>query len=126
MAGSARPAQRLEEVVVTAQRRAESVQRAAVAVSVLAADDLREAGVTRPQELTELVPALQVAATSAPISIFYLRGAGNFTGNALTDSAVAFNVGGVYIGASAFDGRIFLRSRADRDIEGSAGHALWP
>jgi iron complex outermembrane receptor protein len=27
-----------------------------------------------------------------------LRGAGNFTGNALTDSAVAFNVGDVYIG----------------------------
>jgi iron complex outermembrane recepter protein len=97
-AGSARPAHRLEEVVVTAQRRVESVQRAAVAVSVLAAADLREAGVTRPQELTELAPALQVAATSAPISLFYLRGAGNFTGNVLTDSAVAFNVGGVYIG----------------------------
>jgi iron complex outermembrane recepter protein len=60
------PAQRLEEVVVTAQRRAESVQRAAVAVSVLTPDDLREGGVAKPQELT--------------------------------DSAVAFNVGGVYIG----------------------------
>jgi iron complex outermembrane recepter protein len=97
-AGSALPAQRLEEVVVTAQRRAESVQRAAVAISVLTPDDLRKARVAKPQELTELVPSLQVAATAAPISVFYLRGAGNFTGNALTDSAVAFNVGGVYIG----------------------------
>jgi iron complex outermembrane recepter protein len=97
-AGPGHSAQRLEEVVVTAQRRAESVQRAAVAVSVIAANDLRDAGVTKPQELTELAPALQVAATSAPISLFYLRGAGNFTGNALTDSAVAFNVGGVYMG----------------------------
>jgi iron complex outermembrane recepter protein len=97
-AGSARPAQRLEEVVVTAQRRSENVQRAAVAVSVLAPGDLRDAGVTKPQELTELAPALQVAASATPISVFYLRGAGNFTGNALTDSAVAFNVGGVYIG----------------------------
>jgi iron complex outermembrane receptor protein len=85
-------------VVITAQRRAESLQRAAVPVTVLAPDDLREAGITKPQELTELVPALQVANTAAPISIYYLRGAGNFTGNALTDSAVAFNVGGVYIG----------------------------
>jgi iron complex outermembrane receptor protein len=96
--GTALPSQRLEEVVVTAQRRAESVQRAAVAVSVITPGDLREAGVTKPQEITDLAPALQVAASAAPISVFYLRGAGNFTGNALTDSAVAFNVGDVYIG----------------------------
>ena len=82
-------------MVVTAQRRTESAQRAAVPITVLASDDLRDAGVAKPQELTELVPALQVAATAAPISVYYLRGAGNFTGNALTDSAVAFNVGGV-------------------------------
>jgi iron complex outermembrane receptor protein len=97
-ADSARSGQRLEEVVVTAQRRTESAQRAAVPISVLTPDELRDAAVAKPQELTELVPALQVAATAAPISVYYLRGAGNFTGNALTDSAVAFNVGGVYIG----------------------------
>jgi iron complex outermembrane receptor protein len=89
---------RLEEVEVTAQRRAENVQRAAVAVGVLTAAELREAGVSKPQELGELLPSLQVAATAAPISVFYLRAAGNFTGNALTDSAVAFNVDGVFIG----------------------------
>ena len=89
---------RLEEVEVTAQRRTESVQRAAVAVSVVTPDELRDAGVTKPQELTGLVPSLQVAASAAPISVYYLRGAGNFTGNALTDSAVAFNVDGVFIG----------------------------
>lgn len=94
----ARPPARIQEVVVTAQRLPESAHRAALPVSVLAPRDLREAGVTKPQELTELVPSLQVAATAAPISVYYMRGAGNFTGNALTDSAVAFNVGGVFIG----------------------------
>jgi iron complex outermembrane receptor protein len=89
---------RLEEVKVTAQRRAEVAQRAAVALTVLGAGALRDAGVSKPQELTELVPSLQVAASAAPISVYYLRGAGNFTGNALTDSAVAFNVDGVFIG----------------------------
>ena len=53
---------------------------------------------SKPQELTELVPSLQVAASATPISIYYVRGAGNFTGNSLTDSAVAFNVDGVFIG----------------------------
>ena len=96
--GWAQGSSRLEEVVVTAQRRTENVQRAAVAVSVLQPGDLRDAGVAKPQELTELAPSLQVAASAAPISVYYLRGAGNFTGNALTDSAVAYNVDGVFIG----------------------------
>jgi iron complex outermembrane receptor protein len=95
---SAQAPPRLAEVEVTAQRRTENVQRAAVAVSVLTPGELRDAGVAKPQELTELVPSLQVAASAAPISVYYLRGAGNFTGNALTDSAVAFNVDGVFIG----------------------------
>ena len=89
---------RLEEIEVTAQRRPESVHRVAAAIAVLAPDELRNAGVTKPQELTELEPSLQAAASAAPISVYYLRGAGNFTGNALTDSAVAFNVDGVFIG----------------------------
>ena len=96
--GWAQAPPRLEEVQVTAQRRPEIVQRTAVAVSVLEPGELRDAGVTKPQELTELVPSLQVAASAAPISVYYLRGAGNFTGNSLTDSAVAFNVDGVFIG----------------------------
>lgn len=91
-------ATRLDDVRVTAQRRPESAHRVAVPMSVLTPGELRAAGVRQPQELTELVPSLQVAATAAPISVFYLRGAGNFTGNALTDSAVAFNVDGVSIG----------------------------
>jgi iron complex outermembrane receptor protein len=89
---------RLEEVQVTAQRRPEDVQRMAVGVGVLTPEQLRDAGVSKPQELGELLPALQVAATAAPITVYYLRAAGNFTGNSLTDSAVAFNVDGVYVG----------------------------
>ncbi len=89
---------RLEEVEVTAQRRPENLQRVAVAVTVLTPKQLRDAGVSKPQELTELVPSLQVAASATPIPIYYVRGAGNFTGNPLTDSAVAFNVDGVSIG----------------------------
>src|SRR5262245_39243844 len=68
-AAAAEPPQGIEEVVITAQRRVESAQRAAPPVTVLSPDDLREAGVTKPQELTELVPSLQVANTAAPISI---------------------------------------------------------
>lgn len=87
----------LQEIVVTAQRRSENLQRAAIAVSVVGGDALREAGVSRPTELTALVPSLQVTPNAGPYSMFYLRGVGNFASNTLTDAAVAFNYAGVYI-----------------------------
>jgi iron complex outermembrane receptor protein len=90
--------QGLQEIIVTAQRRSENLQRAAVPVSAVTGDMLRDAGISRPTELTAVVPALQVATSSGPYTLFYLRGVGNFNGNALSDSAVAFNFNGVYIG----------------------------
>lgn len=88
----------LADIVVTAQRRSENLQRAAIAVTAVTGDTLRDAGVSRPQELTAVVPSLQVATSAGPYALFYLRGVGNFNGNALSDSAVAFNFNGVYIG----------------------------
>jgi len=88
----------LADIVVTAQRRSENLQKAAIAVSAVSGSALANAGVTKPTELTALVPALQVAPSAGPYSLFYLRGVGNFNGNALSDSAIAFNFDGVYVG----------------------------
>ena len=51
----------VEEIIVTAQKRAEPLQKAAVPVSVLTGEALTRSGVTQATELTKLVPALQVA-----------------------------------------------------------------
>ena len=96
--GAAPSAAGLEEIVVTAQRREENLQKAAIAVSAVTGDTLMAAGVTRPSELTSLVPSLQVSAAAGPYNLFYLRGVGNFNANAFSDSAIAFNVDGVYVG----------------------------
>ncbi|WP_219894273.1 TonB-dependent receptor [Aquisediminimonas profunda] len=88
----------LADIVVTAQRRSENLQRAAIPVSAISGDTLTSAGATTPSQLTSLVPSLQVAPIAGPYSIFYLRGVGNFTSNALSDAAVAFNFDGVYVG----------------------------
>lgn len=87
----------LNDIIVTAQRRSENLQRAAIAITAVSGDQLVAAGVTKPTELTSLVPALQVVTSAGPYSLFYLRGVGNFNGNPLADAAVAFNVDGVYI-----------------------------
>lgn len=86
------------DIVVTATRRSENLQRAPIAVTAVSGDALVSAGVTKPTELTSVVPALQVVSAGGSYSQFYLRGVGNFNGNALSDPAVAFNVDGVYIG----------------------------
>ncbi|NHN39979.1 TonB-dependent receptor [Pseudomaricurvus alcaniphilus] len=85
----------LEEVVVTAQKRAESLQDAALAVSAVSGQGLEDAGVTDVTSLGSIVPSLQISNAYGPSNNFYLRGVGNFVTNALTDGAIAFNVDGV-------------------------------
>ena len=87
-----------QEITITAQRRSESLQRAAIAVSAVTGDSLQAAGITRPTELTSVLPSLQVAPASGPYNLFYLRGVGNFNANVFSDSAIAFNFAGVYVG----------------------------
>ncbi len=88
----------LEEIVVTAQRRSENLQKVAVAVSAVSADDLVTAGVTDTAGLTKLVPALVVQPGGGSNTGFYLRGVGTLGPNSFSENAIAFNYGGVYIG----------------------------
>lgn len=88
----------LEEIVVTAQRRSENLQKVAIAVSAISADDLVNAGVTDTTGLTKLVPALVVQPGGGSNTGFYLRGVGTLGPNSFSENAIAFNYGGVYIG----------------------------
>lgn len=87
----------LADVVVTAQRRSESAQRAAVAISVVAGSDLTGAGITQANRLGALVPAPTVE-NVGPSAATFVRGVGNFSVSVTSDPAVAFNYDGVYVG----------------------------
>jgi iron complex outermembrane receptor protein len=87
----------IEDIVVTAQRREESLQRAAIAVTAVSGRDLITAGVSDVANLTKLVPALVVQPAGGSLTNFYLRGIGTLGSNAYAENAVAFNFGGVYI-----------------------------
>jgi iron complex outermembrane receptor protein len=87
----------LEEVIVTAQRREESLQRAAIAVAVVQGSDLLAAGISGPGQLGRLVPAVTIEPASTG-NIMFLRGVGNFTVVPTSDPAIAFNYDGVYVG----------------------------
>jgi iron complex outermembrane receptor protein len=89
----------IQEVLVTAQRREESVQKSSVVVSVVDPDRLERAGITQPQALTSILPGVQIG-TVGPTTQVYIRGIGDFGSTAISNPAVAFNVDGVYVGRS--------------------------
>ena len=96
----------LGEIIVTAQRKSESSQRAAVPLDVVGGAALAAANVTQAGGLNELVPALTIQPNSTG-NIIFIRGVGNFTVVAASDSAVAFNYDGVYIGRASSTTGIF-------------------
>jgi iron complex outermembrane recepter protein len=101
----------LDEIVITAQRRQETVQKSSLAISVLQGADL--ARITQPKDITLEVPGVQVGAGN-PIPQVYIRGVGDFGANALSNPAVAMNVDGIYLGRpTAITGQFFDLDRAE-------------
>ena len=88
----------LQEIIVTAQRRSEDVQHAAIAMDVVSSQALGVSGAARATDLSSLVPALQISESGNSQQSLYLRSVGTFTANSYSDPAVAFNVDGVAIG----------------------------
>jgi iron complex outermembrane receptor protein len=105
--------QGLTEIVVTAQRREENSQRAAIAISTVSGDTIANANVTRPGGLTDLVPALQATDDTGPYSIFYVRGVGNYSANALSDPALLFNFDGVTVSRAGTSGFFYDLERVE-------------
>lgn len=91
----------IDEVIVTAQRREQSLQDAALAVQSFDTDTLTQSGIESATDLGLLSPALGISAGGGPLASFFVRGVGALTVNPLTDSAIAQNVDGVYLGRSS-------------------------
>ena len=91
----------LIEIVVTAQRREQSLQDAALPVEAINQEELTRQGMETAQDLGLLSPSLGISAGGGPLTSIFLRGVGNLTVNPLTDSAIAQNVDGVYLGRSS-------------------------
>lgn len=86
----------LEEIVVTAQRRTESAQRAAISVDAIVARELESVG-TNPGDLSRMAPSVQFSQVSGVYPQTSIRGVGNNPLNPYTDATVGFNYDGVPI-----------------------------
>jgi len=95
----------LEEVIVTARKRAESLQETPVAVSFLSGEDLAQSGMRDVLKLAEVVPNLTfTTGGSGGSAAPNIRGVGARNNGANFDSGVALYLDGVY--ASRADGAI--------------------
>ena len=91
----------LEEIIVTARKREESLQDAPVLINAFSKEQIRQQRIDSLDELAQFTPGLQTSETTTSVggSVF-LRGIG--TGNAvsLADSSVAINVDGMQVSSN--------------------------
>ena len=87
----------LEEVIVTAQKREQSIQDVGISVTALSGDAMKTLGLDNTQEISQQVPALQLQTFTPAFTIFNLRGVSqnNFTDN--LEAPVAMYVDDVYV-----------------------------
>jgi iron complex outermembrane recepter protein len=87
----------LEEITVTASKRQTTLQDTPIAVSVVAADDLKQAQILDIKDLQFLVPSLRVTQLqSSGNTNFLIRGFGNGANNAGIEPSVGVFIDGVY------------------------------
>lgn len=103
----------IAEVIVTAQKRGESVQKVPIAITALSAETLTQRGVRNGLDLTRSVPGLQInnLFQSSNPTIF-LRGVGVNDYNAASSGAVGVTVDDVFLNSSV--GQLFAVFDVDR------------
>lgn len=88
----------IEEIIVTAQRREESLQKAGIAIDAISGDALTRGGILDSTDLGKSVPALSLANGGGSNTSIIIRGVGNIAPSSYLDSAVSPSYDGVVMG----------------------------
>ena len=99
----------LEEVVVTARKKAETLQDSPIAVSVVSGERMSETGITNLEQVSATVPGLQLG-RGVQTSSIYIRGIGSGLNRGFEQSAGMY-LDGIYQARS----RQFTQSLVDID-----------
>lgn len=108
------------EIVVTAQKRAQSLIDVPIAITAIGGDELAARGVTNNYDMVKLVPGLDVSQTGAQVFIF-LRGVG---GNAIYvggENPVAEHMNGVYVASRYVQGSTLFDVERVEVVKGPQG-----
>jgi outer membrane receptor protein involved in Fe transport len=117
---AAGPDYSLQEIIVTANKREESINKVGLTIKALGAAQLEQQHISSLQDLAAAVPGLQYAQTENATPVYTLRGIGYYDttigGQRVYGSGAA--------GLPRHDHACSVRSRACRGAEGPPGHAL--
>jgi iron complex outermembrane receptor protein len=92
----------LDEIIVTAQKRAENIQSVPLSITAVSGGNLEKAGAFTANDLQRLAPALTMSTVgSGFVSYTYIRGGGTNQIDPGSDPSVAYFVDEVYIGGAA-------------------------
>lgn len=91
----------LEEIIVTAEKRDESLQKIGIAVTALNGDELQRLRLDSLREMQFLAPGLKIGETQKKTFI-NIRGIGNELFNAGADQGVAVHMDGVYLARNEY------------------------
>jgi iron complex outermembrane receptor protein len=90
----------IDEIVVTAQRRSESLQETPIAITALSSDTLKQRNVQTTLDLMQTVPGLQVATQTGGdgdgSATFFIRGMGQQQANNGSEPAVGVYIDDIY------------------------------
>ena len=110
----------LEEVIVTAQKRSQSVQDIPLAITALSSDMLDERGITDMASLVSSVPGMHFGQAGANTRIT-IRGIGTEQTTVTGDPGVAFHVDGVYQSRSSAGNALFYDLQRVEVLRGPQG-----
>ncbi|MBN48962.1 MAG: TonB-dependent receptor [Spongiibacteraceae bacterium] len=85
----------LEEVLVTARRRRESLQETPIAVTALSGAELQERGIINIGELTKSIPSVEI--TESVSNLIYIRGIGQRSAFARVDPTVGVYLDNIFL-----------------------------
>lgn len=86
----------IAEIIVTAQKRSESLQKTAAAITALAPETLRQSGINDLAQVQTIVPAARFHQEGNTTQVF-LRGVGSNLDFANVETTVAFNFNGTFV-----------------------------
>jgi len=111
----------LEEIVVTAQKRDQSLQDVPLAITALSSDDLQRVNAQDMKDIQFSTPNLTVNGATAATQSFGIRGISDFSRNPGYDNRVGVYVDGVWAGRSTASNQSALDIQSVEVLRGPQG-----
>ena len=113
----------LDEIIVTATKRAQSLQEVPIAVTAFDTEELEAAGISNIKDLRIVTPSLQITQSNSSTDgiNFRIRGVGTTGNNPALEGAVGVYMDGVYLSRQGIAFREFLDLEQIEVLRGPQG-----